>query len=261
MDTLIRALQVSEQSIPLGLRRRPVPPPGMDVPGRQVPGPRPVEPAGLVDVRESRGNGEEKADAGRIEIEREKIRAELARELDARAESVLQEARGRGLQEGLELGRAEALREAERQHEAVAQTLAIVADRVEREIAGAEDAIVGMAFESVCRILARDVVDRKAIRAMVRQVLARVGQEEGVAVRLHPQDCAALRNGGKALLPGRNGRMKVELVADEAVSLGGCVVETTGGSLDARIETQIQRLRETLLKVRHGGTKKSRAKS
>jgi flagellar biosynthesis/type III secretory pathway protein FliH len=39
------------------------------------------------------------------------------------------------------------------------------------------------------------------------------------------------------------------------------VVETTGGSLDARIETQIQRLRETLLKVRHGGTKKARAKS
>jgi len=47
--------------------------------------------------------------------------------------------------------------------------------------------------------------------------------------------------------------MKVELVADEEIGLGGCVVETSGGSLDARIETQVQHLRETLLKVRRGG--------
>jgi flagellar assembly protein FliH len=96
---------------------------------------------------------------------------------------------------------------------------------------------------------------------MVQQVLSRATQEEGVVVRLHPGDCAALRNGGKGLFPGKNGRGKVELVADEEVSLGGCILETSGGSLDARIETQIERLRDSLLKVRQGKTRKPRSKS
>ena len=141
------------------------------------------------------------------------------------------------------------------------QTLAAVAERAGQEIAGAEDAVMGIAFEAICKILARDAVDRKAVRAMVQQVLSRAAQEEGVVVRLHPADCAALRNGGKGLFAGKNGRVRVELVADEEVSLGGCIVETSGGSLDARIETQIERVRDTLLKVRQGKTRKPRARS
>ena len=39
-------------------------------------------------------------------------------------------------------------------------------------------------------------------------------------------------------------------MADEKVALGGCIVETEGGLLDARIETQIERLRGALLKAR-----------
>lgn len=262
MDKLIRDLQISDQTISLGLRVRALPQAaGIEVLRRQqvpVPPPRPPEEPVLPELHLKRQAEE---NAARLEIERERIREELKRELDARAESVLQESRSRGLKEGLELAKAEAQRETERQHEAVAQTLATIAEHAEREIAGAEDAIVGIAFESVCKILARDAVDRKVVRAMVRQVLARAGREEGVRVHLHPRDCAALRNGGKAPFPGKNGRMKVELVADEEIGLGGCVVETSGGSLDARIETQVQRLRETLLKVRRGGTKRTQVKS
>jgi flagellar assembly protein FliH len=262
MDNLIRSLEISEQSIPLGLRRRPAAAQART----EGQGPAPVsqlrqaEGGAHGETRAPRDAGENKLDAARLDLEREKIRAELERELGARAESALQEARSRGLQEGLELGKAEALRDAERQQEAVAQTLATVAERAEQEIAGAEDAIVGIAFASVCKILGREVVDRRAVRAMVQQVLARAGRERSMAVRLHPQDCAALRGGSKALYTGKNGRVKVELVSDEEVSLGGCVVETSGGSLDARIETQLAQLRETLLKVRQGGAKKARTK-
>jgi flagellar assembly protein FliH len=260
MDKLIRALEISDQSISLGLRMRSRPPAAVE--GLRQPAPvlaaRPPEEPVLPDFH-LRRQAEE--NAAHLEIERERIREELKRELDARIESVLQESRSQGLKEGLELAKAEAQREAERQHEAVTQTLATVAEVAERQIAGAEDAIVGIAFESVCKILGRDAVDRKVVRAMVQQVLARVGQEEGVRVHLHPRDCAVLRNGGKAPFPGRNGRMKVELVADEEVGLGGCVVEASGGSLDARLETQVQRLREALLKVRRGGTKRTPVKS
>jgi len=133
--------------------------------------------------------------AARLEIECEKIRTELNREFGRARRIRPAGVRSRGLKEGLELAKAEAQREAERQQEAVVQALAMIAERAEREITGAEDAIIAIAFESVCKILGRDAVDRKAVRAMVQQVLARAGREEGVRVHLHPRDCATLRNG------------------------------------------------------------------
>jgi flagellar assembly protein FliH len=254
MDKLIRTLEISDQAIVLGLRRRP---PAPEARAEH----RPVAPAPRPEERAQRAIAEDKSDAAALQAEREKIRSELSRDLEARAQSVFDEAKSRGHEEGLALGKEEARREAERRHDAVAQTLAAVAERAEQEIGGAEDAVVGIAFEAICKILARDAVDRKAVRAMVQRVLSRAAQEEGVVVRLHPGDCAALRNGGKGLFPGRNGRVKVELVADEEVSLGGCIVETSGGSLDARIETQVEHLRDTLLKVRRGKSRKPRPKS
>jgi flagellar biosynthesis/type III secretory pathway protein FliH len=42
-------------------------------------------------------------------------------------------------------------------------------------------------------------------------------------------------------------------VADKSIDLGGCVVETDGGTLDARLVTQVDRLRATLLAARAAG--------
>src|SRR5262249_25557315 len=150
MENLIRALEVSDQSISLGLRRRPPPPQARVEPAATL---RQPDPPQYAESRPVKGNGEEKLDAARLEAERETIRAELQRELDAGAQSVFDEAKSRGREEGLALGKTEAKREAERQHEAVAQTLAAVAERAEQEIAGAEDAVVGIAFEAICKIL------------------------------------------------------------------------------------------------------------
>src|SRR5262245_16817610 len=102
MENLIRALEVSEQSISLGLRRRPLPPPQprTEPVERQTPaqatGLRQSEPPSYTDTRAPKGNGEEKPDAARLEAEREKIRSELSREFDARAQSALEEAKTRG---------------------------------------------------------------------------------------------------------------------------------------------------------------------
>jgi flagellar assembly protein FliH len=97
-------------------------------------------------------------------------------------------------------------------------------------------------------MLGARAVERDAVAAIVREVVARVKQEEAILVRLHPQDCALLRalgaDSGKALA------FRAELVADDKVALGGCIVETEGGLLDGRIETQIERLRGALLAAR-----------
>jgi flagellar biosynthesis/type III secretory pathway protein FliH len=43
---------------------------------------------------------------------------------------------------------------------------------------------------------------------------------------------------------------ELDVVADERVAAGGCLIETTGGTLDARLEIQLRRLLDTLTRVR-----------
>jgi flagellar assembly protein FliH len=196
-----------------------------------------------------------------LDGERKKIEDELQQKFESRIEASLEEARHRGREEGLESGRAEALEAFERQREAVAQTLARIAGRAEGELAGAEDLIVGLVFEAVCKILAKETVNRDAIRAMVQQILDRASREEAVRVRLHPQDCELLGEAAGPEFTRDGGRMRVELVPDEEIVLGGCIVEAGRGCLDARIETQLQGLRDTVMRVRNGKTQPGEAES
>ena len=68
-------------------------------------------------------------------------------------------------------------------------------------------------------------------------------------VKVAPEDFELLNARRRELLEGGNAS-GVELVADEQVKLGGCVLEGASGNLDARLETQLQRLRDTLLRAR-----------
>jgi flagellar assembly protein FliH len=238
MDALIRGVRVSERAVVLGVR--PPAPPAAEPAAKPLPeaapDPRPVDA---------------EPDVVRIEAERRRIEEQLRGELDAHLESAAAEARARGHEEGIEQGRAEALREAREQGSAAARVLAAVAQRAEREIDGMHDLMVGIAFEAVCKVLGARALDRTAVAATVREAIARVKQDEAIVVRLHPQDCALMRELAGDVGDGRP--FKVELAADEKIALGGCIVETEGGLLDARIETQMERLRAALLKARRAG--------
>ncbi len=68
---------------------------------------------------------------------------------------------------------------------------------------------------------------------------------ERLVVRVSPRDHELLAAEG--LKPKNGDAHAVELLADERVELGGCLIETGGGTLDGRLETQLKRLRDTLL--------------
>jgi len=43
---------------------------------------------------------------------------------------------------------------------------------------------------------------------------------------------------------------KIEIFPDERVSIGGCLLEAGGGTLDARLEVQLRQLLDTLTRAR-----------
>jgi flagellar assembly protein FliH len=98
----------------------------------------------------------------------------------------------------------------------------------------------------VTKIIGEAFTDRDVVISAMREVIRRTKERTELVVRISPADWAMLDGYQEQLTAGLNVG-SVEIVADERVQLGGCLLETPAGSLDGRLEVQLERLRDALL--------------
>jgi flagellar assembly protein FliH len=164
-----------------------------------------------------------------------------------------EDGRADGYADGYAAGRSEALAAAasaeEASGEAVEAALAALAAvggdlsaRHREVVAGLEAVLVDGAMELATAIVGRDL---ELALAPGRDALARALRlaegTDAVFVRMHPDDVATLGEHAD-LAPGRD----LTVVADPAVSRGGCVVDVGDGRVDARLDAALERVREVL---------------
>ena len=98
--------------------------------------------------------------------------------------------------------------------------------------------------------VARKIVDREvslgpeAVTRIVRQALGRVEHAGRIAIKLNPADLELLADIKPQLLSGLPEAGRAAFEADEDIARGGCLIETDGGEVDARIERQFQMVEE-----------------
>ena len=187
-------------------------------------------------------------------------------------EEVFEQARAKGLQEGREAGlqlglkdaqerlaeatraaQASAAAELERESARLAQQCAdrvarvdavarAFEDRLAAHCAALEAEAAALAFGVVCRLLGDAAARRETIEALVGQAMADL-RSQALRVRLNAADLALLDEGGSAGAIGLRARHPdIEWIADSAVQPGGCLIDSAGGTLDAGLDTQLQRL-------------------
>lgn len=174
---------------------------------------------------------------------------ESAEELQADVHSTaLAEARERGYQDGLSAGQHAGKEEWRLRVERLLSVIeGIERTKAESESRLAEEA-VAIAFESVVKILGRRQASHQAIAEVVEQTRRASSGAEPMVVRVSPDDYEALLV-EPVLIELEDQRGAIRLVEDPRVMLGGCIVESSRGTLDARLETQIERLKSVLLDV------------
>lgn len=150
-----------------------------------------------------------------------------------------------GLQEGLRQGREEAAasRSCKERLAAVAEAIGLASHNWQAEL---ESAAIEIGYAALLRIVGQTAGDRAMVESMVRAVLEQLPERRLVSIHLAPADHALLHDGDG--LPPSLGAV---LLADERVSMGGCIVDTDAGSLDGRLETRLAELKALLLEVRH----------
>ena len=144
--------------------------------------------------------------------------------------------RAEGERAGYERGLAEGLKQAEAQLASAAAAVGKAAQALAAERRAAIQAAKAIALEvalAVARRIVRSEIERGAQVAAkaVEAALAEAGEAAVVRVRVNPDEKPQIERFLQATgVP--------ELVADPAISPGGCVVETDCGSLDATVEAQ-----------------------
>ena len=150
--------------------------------------------------------------------------------------------REQGQHAGLEQGRQDADDAAAVQASAMEALGATIAEACTRRSAAIEAAAIEIAFAALLRLIGHSAGDVAVVADTVQRVLEQAPERMLQAIRLSPADHALLAQGGHGLNLG-----SALLVADERVSVGGCIVDTDAGSLDGRLETQLAELKTLLV--------------
>jgi flagellar assembly protein FliH len=175
----------------------------------------------------------------------EEYKQRFAGELTELRQRALDDARAQGLQQGRAAAEAQARQLLKTWHDLIES----VQRSRQQHIEAIGDDAIEIVFAAVARVLGDAFASRAAAVAAVQEAIRSCRDKRCLTVRVAPADLAVIESQRQTLNEGI-GANDVTVVADEQVGLGGCLLESPSGDLDARLETQLQRLRETLVRAR-----------
>lgn len=110
-----------------------------------------------------------------------------------------------------------------------------------------EKSIVALACSLAKRIVRRELKHDPTIpMEWIREALELASGAGEITVRLNPHDFETLRTQTEQLAAVFSPAATARVVADQAITVGGCRVETQFGSIDQQLETQLSRVAEEL---------------
>jgi flagellar assembly protein FliH len=110
----------------------------------------------------------------------------------------------------------------------------------------AESALIELALEAARKIVADMPIDAALVEHTVRDALRQAEDTAEIVVQLHPDDLALLRQHQSDILNGLPDSGPLRFTHSSEVGRGGCVIQTRFGLIDARRETKIEQLRQSL---------------
>lgn len=157
-----------------------------------------------------------------------------------------------GLQQGLEEGRAQALADMQQQLQQLDSAWTDLAQQWEQQRVGLErearQAVLEFALCAAEKLVHRVIeVDDSVVVDQAGQALSLVLSAHDARLRVHPVDRELLEAALPQLLAEAPGLDHVDLIEDDQITPGGCVVTFGQGRIDATVEKQLERLVDLIL--------------
>jgi flagellar assembly protein FliH len=109
-----------------------------------------------------------------------------------------------------------------------------------------EGALFQIALESAKKIVAGIPIEPGLVEAVVREAVAQTKETAEITIQLHPDDLALLHKHPSPILQGLPEAGPLKFIGSSEITRGGCLVQTRFGLLDARRETKLEQIRESI---------------
>ncbi len=161
------------------------------------------------------------------------------------------EGHGKGFAEGRVSGEAAGLEQARgaiaEAAEKASQILALASQQADEAFRAAERQVVELALAVASKVLAREVAENPTvILPIVKVALDKVQDQEQITIRVNPECYDLVLAARPELQAGLARATSVAVKADGALKVGDCIVETPYGTVDARIDTQMELVKAAL---------------
>lgn len=185
----------------------------------------------------------------------DKLMADAQEEL----ENLKNQAREAGHQEGFEAGEKEGKEQALQEmqeaikdaNEKAMHTLKTAKEATADYMVRAEQDVAEIVIHVAEKIIPQHFIDvPQVILPVVKQALMKVKDQKEINIHVSPESYELVlmaRDEFRSLLPG--GNAAIEIVSDESLQAGDCLIETPNGGVDARLSTQIELIKKAVQEV------------
>ena len=207
-----------------------------------------------------------KAEAEELKRQAEELKAEAAKIVEdtkKEAEELLERVHKEGYDAGYEEGKEDGIKDG-REHieEELADIVRQANDKAQKTIQDAkeqtaeyfiraEDEIVAVVMMAIEKILPQHFLDvPQTVLPLVREAISHVRDQKEIKVHVDPDSYDLVlmaRSEFQSMLT--DGTAIIEVVSDEALKPGDCVIETPNGGVDARLSTQLDLMKTAVQSV------------
>jgi flagellar assembly protein FliH len=173
--------------------------------------------------------------------------ADIVRKAHEKAGRIEQEAYEKGFnqgeKDGLELGEKKALKVVEHMGELLEGMTRLRKELVKKH----EKDIVMLIVAVAKKIIQQEIqTNEEAIREVLFKAVALAAEKSKVTVRINPEDFAFVEQLRPEFFAQFSELKSITVTSDPSITQGGCLLETPYGEVDARIETQLERIYQSL---------------
>ena len=189
-------------------------------------------------------NFQTKEKEGDIYKNKSNVRAEIVAK---RMEIIKKEMYDKAFSEGVREGRNQEKKKLSIAIESVAKLIKDLKILKDEFFENSEKEIIDLIFLIAKKVIHREVdTSREVIVSVLRDTIKNVRDKEGVKIRLNPKDYHYIMEASPDFL-GKFCDIKNTLIEeDEEIKQGGAVIETHSAEIDATLDQQLNRIKETL---------------
>jgi flagellar assembly protein FliH len=174
--------------------------------------------------------------------------------------SQLEEEKRRGYEEGYQLGTRDGNQHAKEQYQIHLQKAADLLEQAYQEKAAiiqeADPFVIELTMEIAKKVIQQELKTHPdALLHIIKQTLSSVYETDSISIGVAPEDFSFVQKQREQLLAMNNGQVEIKVFPDYSIQQGGCIIRTSSGSVDARIDVQLSEVKKVLLAYQQGDSR------